>query len=635
VRQRNGIPGPRGSQLKRQIDHVVGTPLLLALGLLRRKRHLPTKIATVGILSCSAIGDTIIASAIARDLKAAFPGCRVVAFVGLSARGIVSLVEGFDQEVSLPITRPLEALHVLRSHPTDVLIDITPWPRMTALVSALARTSFTIGFRSDGQHRHFAYDAAVRHMRSRHEVENYWALLAPLGIIGRLRPRARAEFRARTQRSNTHDRTVVLHPWASGFRSTMREWPMSHWAGVARELIADGATAVITGGLSDRDRAEALSVMIDRPGRVIVLAGTASLRETASRVAAAGVVISVNTGIMHLAAAIDQNLVALHGPTNPLRWGPLSEKAVVIGLDRSQGGSYLNLGFEYPADTPNCMALIGINEVLAQARRHINAERLEDKFRSAGAHVLIGADVAPDDHCDNRLISTPTALSNRSVTADVDVAATGHSLPNHKPKRYPSLIKRAEDLVCAIILLITTLPAMLLIALAIKLESHGAAFFQQERYGYNGQRIRIYKFRSMYEHAEDPCCEQQTTRNDPRVTRVGAILRKHSLDELPQLLNVLAGEMSVVGPRPHAILTSVDGLLLEDIVTSYGLRHSMKPGITGLAQVNGWRGPLDTVEKVVKRLEYDLLYIKNWSILLDIKILVKTVTRVWNDNQAY
>ncbi len=362
----------RGSQLKRKIDHAVGTPLLLALGSLRSRRSVPPVIGTVGIISCAAIGDTIIASAIARDLKAALPSCRVIAFISSSSRGITHLVEGFDQEVLLPVTRPLAALRVLHEHPTDVLIDIMAWPRMTALLTALARTRYTIGFSTSRQHRHFAFDSSIRHVAHRHEVDNVRALLAPLGVASGLRPRARSAI-AGAGRSAIAEKAIVLHPWASGFRSFMREWPEDCWAELARSLIADGSPVVITGGPADRSRADSLCARIDRPGRVMVLAGKATLLETAEQLASASAVISVNTGIMHLAASLDCPLVALHGPTDPLRWGPLSDAADVIGPGRSEGGAYLNLGFEYPEDAPDCMSAISVDEVLALARLHLPA----------------------------------------------------------------------------------------------------------------------------------------------------------------------------------------------------------------------------------------------------------------------
>lgn len=173
------------------------------------------------------------------------------------------------------------------------------------------------------------------------------------------------------------------------------------------------------------------------------------------------------------------------------------------------------------------------------------------------------------------------------------------------------------------------------IALAIKLDSPGPVLFRQKRYGRNNKLIGVLKFRSMYHHARDPNGTQLTTRNDPRVTRVGAFLRRTSLDELPQFFNVIRGEMSVVGPRPHALLCKAGGVLYQDAVENYDWRHRIKPGITGWAQVNGWRGETETVDQIRKRVEHDIYYIENWSLLLDVKIIFKTIFGGFTGRNAF
>lgn len=163
------------------------------------------------------------------------------------------------------------------------------------------------------------------------------------------------------------------------------------------------------------------------------------------------------------------------------------------------------------------------------------------------------------------------------------------------------LLKRMEDLVLAGIFLTLALPLMVMIAICIKLETRGPVLFRQKRYGYNNQIIEVFKFRTMYHYLRDLNCDVQTVENDPRVTRIGRFLRQYSLDEVPQLLNVLRGEMSIVGPRPHALNTKAAGRPLEEVATNYAARHRVKPGITGWAQVNGWRGQIDTVEKICNK----------------------------------
>jgi len=186
----------------------------------------------------------------------------------------------------------------------------------------------------------------------------------------------------------------------------------------------------------------------------------------------------------------------------------------------------------------------------------------------------------------------------------------------------------------ALILLMIS-PIMLFIALGIKLDSPGPIFFKQKRYGFNNQLIEVLKFRTMRTDMQDENAEKLTTTNDPRVTRFGAFLRRTSLDELPQFINVLRGEMSIVGPRPHATMAKAAGKLYQEQVSKYAVRHKVTPGITGWAQINGWRGETDTEEKIQKRVEYDIFYINNWSILLDIRIIFRTLFVFLNQKNAY
>jgi putative colanic acid biosynthesis UDP-glucose lipid carrier transferase len=183
------------------------------------------------------------------------------------------------------------------------------------------------------------------------------------------------------------------------------------------------------------------------------------------------------------------------------------------------------------------------------------------------------------------------------------------------------IVKRASDLVLASLILILISPLLLAIAAAVKLTSPGPAIFRQRRYGLNGQEVVVYKFRSMTV-AEDGPVVRQATRNDSRVTPLGAFLRRTSLDELPQFVNVLQGRMSIVGPRPHAVAHNEQ---YRKLIRSYMIRHKVRPGITGWAQVNGLRGETDTVEKMRARVAYDLDYLRNWSLGLDLKIIFKTI----------
>jgi lipopolysaccharide/colanic/teichoic acid biosynthesis glycosyltransferase len=176
---------------------------------------------------------------------------------------------------------------------------------------------------------------------------------------------------------------------------------------------------------------------------------------------------------------------------------------------------------------------------------------------------------------------------------------------------------------------------MLAVAAAVALTSPGPILFRQKRYGFNNELIEVYKFRSMFVDQGDATASKLVTRGDPRVTPVGRFIRRTSLDELPQLFNVIKGELSLVGPRPHALQAKAANTLYDQVVDGYFARHKVKPGITGWAQVNGWRGETDTSDKIRRRVEHDLHYIENWSVLFDIRIMLATPLSLIRTQNAY
>jgi putative colanic acid biosynthesis UDP-glucose lipid carrier transferase len=193
------------------------------------------------------------------------------------------------------------------------------------------------------------------------------------------------------------------------------------------------------------------------------------------------------------------------------------------------------------------------------------------------------------------------------------------------------LVKRASDMVLSSIILVLISPILLALAIGVKLSSPGPVIFKQRRTGLDGEDITVYKFRSMTTQ-DNGAVVRQATKNDVRITRFGAFIRRTSLDELPQFFNVLQGRMSIVGPRPHAVAHNEE---YRRIVKAYMVRHKVKPGITGWAQVNGQRGETDTVEKMQARVEFDLEYLRNWSLGLDLQIIVSTIRLVFFDRNAY
>jgi Undecaprenyl-phosphate glucose phosphotransferase len=198
------------------------------------------------------------------------------------------------------------------------------------------------------------------------------------------------------------------------------------------------------------------------------------------------------------------------------------------------------------------------------------------------------------------------------------------------------VMKWLFDKIVGSLALICAAPIMLMVAIAVKLDSKGPVLFKQKRYGFNNESIDIYKFRSMYADQADLTASKLVTKGDPRVTRVGRFIRKTSFDELPQLFNVVfTGSLSLVGPRPHAVHAKAENRLYDEAVDGYFARHRVKPGITGWAQIHGWRGETDSQEKIQRRVEHDLYYIENWSILLDLYIVAQTPFALIRSENAY
>jgi len=263
---------------------------------------------------------------------------------------------------------------------------------------------------------------------------------------------------------------------------------------------------------------------------------------------------------------------------------------------------------------------------------------------------------------DMLIVSLPISAEKRVLSLlkklwvlPVDIRLSAHSSQLHfRPRSYSyigsvpmldifdrpindwdSVAKRAFDIIFSLLGIVVFSPVMLATAIAIKLDSRGPVLFKQKRHGFNNEVIEVYKFRSMYADQSDPTAKKAVTKNDPRVTRVGRFIRKTSIDELPQFFNSLFGSLSLVGPRPHAVAAQSHNLLFNEVVDGYFARHRVKPGVTGWAQINGWRGEMDTDEKIRRRTEYDLDYIENWSLWFDLRILFLTPIRLLNTENAY
>jgi Undecaprenyl-phosphate glucose phosphotransferase len=236
---------------------------------------------------------------------------------------------------------------------------------------------------------------------------------------------------------------------------------------------------------------------------------------------------------------------------------------------------------------------------------------------------------------DVRLISDAVGFTRARQPVSYPAGVLAINIADRPISGWPLVAKRALDVVLATIALVMLLPVFAIIAVALKLESPGPVLFRQMRLGFNSSPFEIYKFRTMRSDATDKNAERLVTRDDHRVTKVGRILRRYSLDELPQLWNVLEGDMSLVGPRPHALRAKAGDKLYHEVVAEYAARHRVKPGMTGWAQVSGWRGETDTIEKIRMRVEHDLYYIEHWSITFDVWILMLTVAKAAVTKNAF
>lgn len=357
----------RGKKLHRAIDRYVGIPLVYGMGLLRRPRPRPQRVEQIGLLALGAIGDLLLSvGSSVPALRKVYPDARIVLFTSSTNKAAIPLLPPVDaiellKEANLP-----QAVRTLNSYNLDVLVDFGPWPRISAIQSALCNAKFVVGFATKGQHRHYSYDAVAEHKNTVHELDNYAALIAKAGVDTVEPPRIvlSPEILDRVSRPGGNP-FVVCHPWPAGFRCEMRAWPNDYWHRFAAALIERGYDIAFTGGPGDRASADELLAGLDLPAdRIFDLTGRMKLDETAALLSKAAAVVSVNTGIMHVAAALDRPMLALHGPTNPVRWGPLSDKAVAL-LPNAPNVAYLNLGFEYPADVEPCMHLLTVDEVVA------------------------------------------------------------------------------------------------------------------------------------------------------------------------------------------------------------------------------------------------------------------------------
>jgi Undecaprenyl-phosphate glucose phosphotransferase len=336
------------------------------------------------------------------------------------------------------------------------------------------------------------------------------------------------------------------------------------------------------------------------------------------------------------------------------RQGRLDRRAVVVGSDANGETLIASLNSQRDSD----VRVVGVFDDRGDDR---SANTCSDVSKLGTVDDLV--EFARRTRVDLVIFALPISAENRILhmlkklwVLPVDIRLSAHTNKlRFRPRSYSYIgsvpvldvfdrpiadwdvvMKSLFDKVVGALALLFAAPVMALIALAIKLDSKGPVFFRQKRYGFNNELIEVYKFRSMYVDQADATASKLVTKNDPRVTFVGRFIRKTSLDELPQLFNVVfKGNLSLVGPRPHAVHAKAVDRLYDEAVDGYYARHRVKPGITGWAQIHGWRGETDSQEKIQRRVEHDLYYIENWSVLLDAYIVMMTPFALLRTEQAY
>ena len=347
----------------------MGIPLVYLVSLFRKKeKQVPNQVQKIAIFAFAAIGDSILSASLFPVLKQKFPGAKITVFASKANAAIYPLLQGYDELIILPVTKPWLAIRLLRNHFFDLLIDTSQWSRIAALYSYLAKARFKIGFQTQGQYRHFPYDQVIEHSARCHELENFQKLLGPdskntppiFDLEGI------QSVSLDSLRMDITKPYIVLHPWASGAHYQMREWPKEYWIALAKWLLRQSIPIVITGSDQDLIRATDLAKQIDQgkiATMIFISAGRMSLTQTAKIILGAQAVVSVNTGIAHLADQLQIPTIFLNGPTDALRWGALGSQSHNLSVTKDQGGAFLNLGFEYPRKPTYLMSKISVQEV--------------------------------------------------------------------------------------------------------------------------------------------------------------------------------------------------------------------------------------------------------------------------------
>jgi len=354
----------RGNKFYRTLDYYIGIPLVFIIGFFRIKRkNIVNNIKSIGLLKTAGIGDTVLLSAIIRDIKYNFPDIKIVLFTGgnnYDAAKIIIDNKTIIEKISF--LNLIKSIKVLKKYQFDYFIDFDPWPRINALLSFFSNSRIKIGFKTKKQFRHYIYDVVIEHKNDIHEIENYRNLVRFFIKNFKFIPEIKVDI-------NKKFNYAIVHMYAGGINSYLKELDESQYINLIKNILSFFDKVYLTGSKDDQEKVERIKKILNNK-KVVSVAGKADLKGVMKLIAISKVVISVNTGIMHIAAAIGTPLIALHGPTNPKRWGPLSNKAVII-KSNLKCSPCLNLGFEYGCSKNNCMKSISINEIVKRVKELI------------------------------------------------------------------------------------------------------------------------------------------------------------------------------------------------------------------------------------------------------------------------
>lgn len=370
----------RGNFKLKFLDRYIGIFVIFFLRCVKfRRRPRPEKPRAIGILTNAAIGDTVIMSAAYRDIVATFPTTQVTVFATRSNREICEMLFGVERVILLDFLSPIKAIKIIRSRHFDILVDVGQWTRLNAILTYFSRADFTIGFRTAGQFKHYLYDQCVEHMATCHELYNFRNLVSAIGAAGSHTP----QYKPQGDFPGVDRKFAVFHVAAGGTRSYLKQWPPGHWADLTDALIKKGYRVIFSGTATDKPAIQKVIECCRNTDGIENLAGKCSLMQTALLLARSFVVVSVDTGIMHLAAAVGCNVVSLHGPSPARRWGPLNSNSISIQSPYEKAPC-LNLGFEFNCgnNVCVCMSMISPAIVMEAIARFEASASVDDNLRN-------------------------------------------------------------------------------------------------------------------------------------------------------------------------------------------------------------------------------------------------------------